>query len=61
MIKENLCIVKYINGKQFIFLPDGTMIPGQIGSVVKDFQNEFPTATIEIHVNLDNVEVLPKK
>jgi len=59
--KDNLCIVKYIDGKQFICMPDGKIIPGQVMSSVTDQMNEFAIATIELYINLDNVEVIKEK
>lgn len=59
--QDKLCVIKYIDGKQFICMPDGTIIPGQLGSVVTDVMDEMPKAYIEIHVNLEDVEVIKKK
>lgn len=33
---ENTCIVKVKNGKHFVYLPDGTEIPGVVKTVVVD-------------------------
>jgi hypothetical protein len=42
-------------------MPDGTIIPGQVSTVVTDDLGEMPRAMIEIHVNLENVEIINKK
>jgi hypothetical protein len=55
-ILDNLCGIRYINGKQMICLPDGTIIPGQISSTVTDDLHGVARATIEIHINLKNVK-----
>jgi hypothetical protein len=59
--QDKLCGIKYIDGKQFICMPDGTIIPGQVSTVVTDDLGEMPRAMIEIHVNLENVEIINKK
>ena len=55
-MKDNWCGIRYINGKQMICLPDGTLIPAQISSNVSDTLGEVATATIIININLRNVK-----
>ena len=49
------CRLGYKSGKQYLCLEDGSIIPGQIESVVRDEINRDPIATVTFVISLDKV------
>lgn len=61
------CYVAIQNGKQFVFMPDGTKIPGQVWTRVYDPITGQSSATVQILVDLkpehssDGIDITTKE
>jgi len=52
--KQRFCSIKIVDGKQLLFMPDGTQIPGQVMTRVTQhyIDNKFGDAIVKFRVNI---------
>jgi hypothetical protein len=58
---KDRCKIVYVDGKQLLAMPDGTIIPGQLLSRVHDEINCFPTALVKVYIDLSDVKEIKSK